>query len=316
MTVKHDRAQPGSKVPFNVRAGPSGVHLFNRTTGINILLDEVQVPASLWAAAPRHVSFALTNACDLACSYCYAPKYRSALNVESLCQWLDELDANGCIGVGFGGGEPTLYRDLPELCRHATQKTGLAVTLTTHGHHLDDALVAALYGNVHFVRISMDGIGTTYELLRGRSFAALLRRLEIVRSLAPFGINYVVNSRTLPELSAATTLASDLGAAEFLLLPEQPTKGSGGVDPDTVVGLREWVACNRGTIAMTVSEAGADGLPTCNPFPRETGLSSYAHVDAAGDLKRSSFDSGGTAIGEDGLMRALKVLRAQEEAQL
>ncbi len=225
MTVKQDRAQPAaSRVPFNLRAGPSGVHLFNRTTGINILLDEVQVPASLWAAAPRHVSFALTNACDLSCSYCYAPKYRSELNVESLFRWLDELDANGCTGVGFGGGEPTIYRDLPDVCRYATQKTRLAVTLTTHGHRLDAALIAALSGNVHFMRVSMDGIGATYELLRGRSFAALLRGLEIVRTLAPFGINYVVNSRTLPELQAATILASDLGAVSSYSYPNNPQK--------------------------------------------------------------------------------------------
>ncbi len=67
---------------------------------------------------------------------------------------------------------------------------------------------------------------------------------------------------------------------------------------------------------MTVSEAGADGLPTCNPFPLETGLDAYAHVDAASVLKRTSFDSNGIGIGQDGLMLALKALRAQEEAKL
>ncbi len=53
----------------------------------------------------------------------------------------------------------------------------------------------------------MDGVGPTYEALRGRPFEALRRRLDTVSALAPFGINFVVNARTLPDLDAATTLA-------------------------------------------------------------------------------------------------------------
>ena len=59
---------------IKVRSGPAGIQLFNRVTGLNILLDEIEIPPESWASAPRHVSIALTNACDLACPYCYAPK--------------------------------------------------------------------------------------------------------------------------------------------------------------------------------------------------------------------------------------------------
>ncbi len=82
------------------------------------------------------------------------------------------------------------------------------MTFTTHAHHLTEALVADLAGSVHFVRVSVDGVGYTYQELRGRSFAALRRRLETVRTLAPFGINFVVNARTLSDLDPATTLHS------------------------------------------------------------------------------------------------------------
>jgi MoaA/NifB/PqqE/SkfB family radical SAM enzyme len=282
-------------------------------TGLNVLLDEVQLPATLWAAAPRYVSVALTNACDLACPYCYAPKERFALDVEQLVGWLTELDANGCLGVGFGGGEPTLYRHLAELCHRVAGKTGLAVTFTTHAHRLNDDLVANLIGAVHFVRVSMDGIGGTYEELRGRSFAAFRRNIEYVRTLAPFGINYVVNARTLIDLDAATALAAELGATEFLLLPERPVNGVGGIDDRTAKSLRCWIRRYCGVVPLVISEAAADGLSTCNPFMRETGLRAYAHIDASGVLKRSSYDSGGVAIGTSGVMRALSVLRTRKE---
>jgi MoaA/NifB/PqqE/SkfB family radical SAM enzyme len=310
-----NRAQSSARLPMKIRAGPAGVQIFTRTTGLNVLLDEIGVPPALWATAPRYVSVALTNACDLSCPYCYVPKDPAALDLGRVASWLDELDMNGCLGVGFGGGEPTLYRGLAELCRYAAQNTGLAVTLTTHAHRLDDALAASLAGNIHFVRVSMDGVGATYEALRCRSFATLRRRLETLRTLAPFGINYVVNTRTLPDLNAATDLAADAGAAEFLLLPEQSTAAGGGIDDQTVMALRRWVSLYAGAVPLSVSEAGADGLPTCNPLARETGLRAYAFISAAGTLKRSSFDFDGTAIGEHGLMQALDVLRTcQREA--
>ena len=69
---------------LKVRCGPSGVHLFYRHSGLNILCDEFRVPVALWASAPRQISIALTNACDLSCSYCYAPKHRASLKVEQL----------------------------------------------------------------------------------------------------------------------------------------------------------------------------------------------------------------------------------------
>jgi pyruvate-formate lyase-activating enzyme len=311
--ITENRVQLRVRSYLKVRAGPSGIHLFDRTTGLNVLLDEVHVSPTFWAAAPRQVSVALTNACDLACPYCYAPKNPASLDVERVASWLDELDTNGCLGVGFGGGEPTLYRHLADLCHYAVQKTGLAVTFTTHAHHLNDTLTAALAGSVHFVRVSMDGIGTTYEVLRGRPFTALRQRLETVRTLAPFGINYVVNAHTLPDLDAAATLAAEVGAAELLLLPEQPARGSGGIDDCTVQALRRWVHLYRGTVPLTVSEAGADGLPTCNPLVCETGLRAYAHIDASGVLKRSSYDSDGVPIGADGVMHALYLLQTVRE---
>ncbi len=298
---------------LKVRASPSGIHVFNRTTGLNVLFDEVRVPEAMWAGAPRHVSIALTNACDLACPYCFVPKNHAVLDFGRITDWLNELDVKGCLGVGFGGGEPALYPRLAELCHYAAKQTSLAVTLTTHGHRLDRGLVAMLAGVVHFVRVSMDGVGATYEALRGRSFTEFRRRFEDVQSLAPFGINYIVNSHTLPDLDAAVTLAAEVGAVEFLLLPEQPVRGSGGIDDQTAQAFQRWVIGYRGSIPLAVSERGADGLPTCNPLFGETELCGYAHIDATGILKRSSFDTSGVPIGPEGIIQALNTLRAKED---
>lgn len=283
--------------------------MFSRATGFNVLLDEVSVSPALWAGAPRYVSIALTNACELSCAYCYAPKYAAALDAERVIGWLGELDANGCLGIGFGGGEPTIHRQFTELCRYAADNTGLSVAFTTHAHRLDDTLAARLAGKVNFIRVSMDGVGATYQALRGRSFDDLLMRLDTIRALAPFGINFVVNARTFQDLDAATELAAEAGAVEFLLLPEQRTQQGGGIDDATEQAFRHWVSQYSGPIHLCVSEGGADGLPTCGPLEKEYGLRGHVHVNAAGVLQRSSFESDGIVIGDTGIMPALGLLR-------
>jgi sulfatase maturation enzyme AslB (radical SAM superfamily) len=294
---------------LKVRAGPAGLHFFNRKTGVNLLVDEFKPPFSLWSTAPRQVSIALTNACDLSCPHCYAPKSPAVLDFERVTGWLTDLDANGCIGVGFGGGEPTLYPRLAELCSFTAKKTKLAVIMTTHAHRLSDRLLNDLAGNLHFVRVSMDGVGNTYESIRCRLFDELIKCIIALRDIAPFGINFVVNSKTLGDLDAALQLAEELGASEFLLLPEEPVRDADGIDNATTCALQEWVYAYRGNVALSVSEGGEDGLPTCNPFKAETGLVAFAHIDASGVMKRTSYDTSGVKIRENGVMAALEKLK-------
>ncbi|MER7109354.1 radical SAM protein [Streptomyces sp. NPDC000229] len=178
----------------------SGVHLFDRVSGMNVLLDEVPVPAERFSRAPQYLSVALTNACELHCPYCYAPKHAAALDRERVLAWAVELDAAGCLGVGFGGGEPTAYRRFAQLCSDIAQSTSMAVTFTTHGHRLTPELVESPRAAVHFVRLSVDGVGATYERLRSRPFAAVVQAARLLGPLAPFGINAVINADTVGQL--------------------------------------------------------------------------------------------------------------------
>ena len=291
-----------------IRMGPAGIHFFSRASGMNLLVDDVIPPASMWALAPRQISLALTNACDLACAHCYAPKQRASLPFDKLKSWLHELDDNGTLGIGFGGGEPTLYRQFAELCSYTAQHTRLAVTFTTHGHHLSDSILSKLHGSINFARISLDGVGETYERIRGRSFSALTERLHSLAACFPFGINFVVNKATFPDIDSAIDLAESVGASEFLLLPEQPVNGSPGMDPRTGAELVQWVGRYNGSIPLAVSEASSAGFPTCDPLQQEPGLRAYAHIDAQGNLKSNSFQEHGVRIDQRGVIAAVREL--------
>ncbi len=293
------------------RCGPSGLHLFDRISGLNILLDEIEVPRELWSSSPRQVSIALTNKCDLACVHCYASKSYDELPYEDVIRWIMDLDANGCLGVGFGGGEPTLYPRFVELCQHAFQNTRLSVTFTTHGHHINNRMTDQLRGNVHFIRVSMDGVDETYEAIRGRSFHAFKQQLKLIQSISPFGLNIVVNQRTLPDLDKAVAIAEAGGAYEILLLPQIPILWKPGIDDTSLQNLQEWVMQYQGPLRLSIGESYSAGFPTCDPLPEENGLRAYAHIDAKGVLKRTSFHSTGVQICSSGVMNALGILYEQ-----
>lgn len=282
--------------------------MFNRTTGLNVLLDEVRVPESLHSRVPRQVSVALTNRCDLSCPHCYASKSPDELQFDAVTQWLSELDAHGALGVGFGGGEPTLYPEFERLCQHVARETGLSVSFTTHGHHFDEGLAEGLSGSVNFIRVSMDGVGATYESIRRRSFPAFLARLKHIRSASRFGVNVVINERTFPELDEVAIVAADAGACELLLLPQLPVRGVPAIPPGTSQDLRRWVDSYRGSLKLCINEASADGFPTCDPLAEERGLLAYAHIDATGVLKPSSYTEGGVRLGEGGVLQAIAQL--------
>lgn len=290
------------------RFSAAGVHLFDRNTGLNVLLDEIAVPAALHSRAPRQISIALTNRCDLACAHCYAPKSRDELRFDTVTRWLAEFDAAGTIGVGFGGGEPTLHPDFVKLCQYAAHETRLSVSFTTHGHHVDRELSERLRGSVHFIRVSMDGVGATYESIRRRSFAELLVRLKDVRTISRFGVNVVVNEHTLPELDEVARVSADAGACELLLLPQIPVRSVLSASVDTLQGLRRWVEGYKGPLKLCINESSAEGFPTCDPLVQERGLRAYAHIDATGVLKASSYADTGVQISEARVLQALDQL--------
>ena len=294
---------------YKVRLCEAGVHLFDRVSGLNVLLDEVEVPAGQVSRAPRYLSVALTNACELSCAFCYAPKHAAALDMDRVVAWAVELDRAGCLGVGFGGGEPTAHPRFARLCAQIAESTSMAVTFTTHGHRLNRGLADALRGSVHFARLSVDGVGATYERLRRRPFPAVLAAATLLRSVAPIGINAVVNADTIGELDDIAEFAADVGASELLLLPEQPTAATPGISDADAERLIRWIRTARIRVRLAISRSGLEAsVPAVEVIPGERSLDAHMHVDAAGVLRPHAYASVGTPIG-DSILDAVQALR-------
>lgn len=293
-----------------IRSTQHGLHFFDRQSGLNTLLEEVKVPEHRWATAPRYVSVALTNVCELRCSYCYAPKHRSSLDRKQVLGWAQELDDAGCLGLGFGGGEPTLHREFVDICRSVADQTQLAVTFTTHGHRMTPHLAEQLRGAVHFIRVSVDGTGAIYERLRGRPFGELEAAVEQIASLAPFGINTVVNDDTLDDLDRVAVFAQRVGASELLLLPEQPTLRTRGLGRIGQECLARWICDSSLPFRLAISRSGLqEEVPAADPFPGEDPLDAHAHISADGVLHPDAYSDLGIEI-ESSVLEAHVQLKA------
>lgn len=294
---------------YKVRYSESGVHLFDRVSGLNVLLDEVGVPADQVSRAPRYLSIALTNACELRCAYCYAPKHSAVLDVDRILAWAVELDREGCLGIGFGGGEPTAHARFAELCARITASTSMAVTFTTHGHRINPGLTEALRGVVNFARLSVDGVGATYERLRNRPFADVIAAAAHLRSVAPIGINAIVNADTIGELDLIAQFAANVEASELLLLPEQPTSVAPGISDVDAARLIRWVRTAQTPVRLAISRSGLEAsVPAIETIPNERPLDAHMHVDATGILRPHAFASVGIPI-EGSILDAVQTLR-------
>lgn len=293
---------------IKIRRGPDGLHLFDRDSGINLLMDDQLIEPEFWTDSPRQISIALTNACNLSCIHCYAPKNEAFLPLTQLKTWLTELDNAGCFGVGFGGGEPTIYKDFIELCRFGHCETALAISFTTHALSLSKTFVDQIKPYVNFVRVSMDGMGCIYESIRGKSFDLFSKKINLLKGNIPFGINYVVNDASFSVIDDALYFAQKVGAEEFLLLPEQNVGRGIGVDNVTLKKLQSWIDKYNGVIRLAISSQYQDFVESLNILQAEPQHIAYAHIDATGQIKKSSFDFSGEKIDTNGVIKAYRRL--------
>ena len=129
------------------------------------------------AAAQRKpiVVWNVTRTCNLRCVHCYsdsfAQKYPGELTHEQALANIDDIAAYKVPALLFSGGEPLARPDTLDLMEYAASK-GLRVTLSTNGTLIDEAAAARIKKiGATYVGISLDGIGETNDLFRGKKGA-------------------------------------------------------------------------------------------------------------------------------------------------
>lgn len=181
--------------------------LFERDMGLNLLMEGEET-AHLQRTAPRTLLIAVTNGCDLTCSFCYRDRTaRSLWRYDTLLAFCQAADEWGVLEVAFGGGEPLLFPRWTDFINELYGSTRLAINFTTNGTHLTEEVLQAIAGRYGHIRLSL------YDT---NDWAATIARL--VRCRARFGVNWLITPAELPTIEAKFTHLLRIGVRDFLLI--------------------------------------------------------------------------------------------------
>lgn len=175
-----------------------------------------------------------TRRCNLTCLHCYSssgPTVREELPVALLERALCDGAAEGYDTLGISGGEPLLYRDLPQLLRLA-RSLELITTVTTNGMLITAATLEKLQPHLRLLAISLDGTPSSHNRMRAspRAFDVMAGNLELVRAAGiPFGFIFTLTQYNLDELEWVAAFALEQGAALLQIHPlEEVGRASSG----------------------------------------------------------------------------------------
>jgi len=141
--------------------------------------------------------------------------------------------------------------------------------------------------------VSMDCVGATYEALRGKTVLRPFDRgWKLFVRMAPFGINFVINSRTFADLERRYRSCARVPERVSSFYCRKSRWMNGWRRSGTLSALQEWVAKYRGAVPLAISESHSKDVCS-DTLSAEAGFGPNAHVDANGFLKRSSYAQGG-----------------------
>ena len=205
----------------------------------------------------------LLGRCNLQCLHCYmegAPTRREKLSLEHVLSAISECELIGIGSLYLTGGEPLLYKGLPDILRAASQVPNLEVTLCTNGT-LVSARHAALFRELGIrVNISVDGEEAFHDHFRNLpgAFHATERGIRrVVEAGVPLTIVTTISQSNLHSLSMMADWAAMMGAVKFRVQPLlQLGRGTGISNQCLTTEQMNWLLLELSDLANTYRERG------------------------------------------------------------
>ena len=237
-------------------------------------------------AQPAGILLMMTQACNLACTYCYAGdgSYGSNQKVMPLTDALKAVDLmlerapkRKSFTIVFFGGEPLLnfngIRQVVAYCEEQESKRDLhfRYSMTTNGTILDDEIVAFLKEKSFELMVSFDGPGQgSRPFADGRSSAERVR--ASLRRLADAGVHYQIRATLTPEMYCDKTVDELIRVGqsverEVIFSPVSPKKNqkfADDIEPEANRDNYDWFqnACRKSTERSLASATGGEKQQT------------------------------------------------------
>ncbi|MDD4969683.1 MAG: radical SAM protein [Paludibacter sp.] len=280
---------------MKTRTENNGLHIFDRINGLHILMDEYNFPKEIISIAPRTLSIALTNQCNLKCHYCYAPKNNNLLPIDFVKQIAKKFDELGTLELTFGGGEPFMYPEITNLIEWIWENTKLGINITTNGHLINTDIIEKIKGNISSLRFSIDGLEPKYSRVKKVALDKLVQNIHKVKGIIPFGVNVIINSGLTKDAEDVIELAIKLGAIDVLLIPEHQN-GEFLLEKNDWKKVENLILKYKNEIQINVTYDASIFIHS-NYLETEVNKEFlFAHISADRKLKLHSYENEGTFI--------------------
>ncbi|MFD7548637.1 radical SAM protein [Streptomyces sp. NPDC059816] len=187
----------------------------------------------------RMLYLQLLYRCNFECLHCFHGKRLQHANAFTPDQAINLLtlmrDEYGTESVTLLGGEPFVYKDLPQVVRYAKQQLGLRIEICTNGYRIEPRL-ATIAPYLDLLRVSLEGVGSTNDhIRRSGSYQSALNALGLARELGvPTGATMTVNSRNITEVLPLAGILGNLGVRQLKLHCLRPV-GNATSHPELLV---------------------------------------------------------------------------------
>ena len=249
-------------------------------------LANSRIRALMGLRTPDQVTISITEECPNRCSHCALPNSgnRLCLDPNAVQDLISQVLDMGTSLVIFDGGEPTLYRELPELVRHVDDRA--ISTLFTSGAGFTLSLAERLKdAGLYAVNVSLDSpLAEEHDAMRGRE-GVFSEAMQAVKNALLAGLlvdlYVVVRRENLCHLERFHQLARSTGAHELTLFEVVSTGRWSGRE-----GLA-LTSAEHAHLAEFVSSRGAPRIFSVPDAYRRFGCfaaRSWMHVTPSGEV--------------------------------
>ena len=185
---------------------------------------------------PIHIRIKPTNVCNHDCWYCaYKVSHlqlgkdmveRDFIPEQKMLEIIDDCEKMGVKAITFsGGGEPLVYKYMPQTLRRLIQ-TNIAFATLTNGARLDGEIaeIFAKYGT--WVRVSMDGYDNeSYQKFRGvgkNEFDRIISNMEKFKKIGGpcyLGVSYIVGHENWHKIYEIAKILKEIGIDSLKISP-------------------------------------------------------------------------------------------------
>jgi molybdenum cofactor biosynthesis enzyme MoaA len=187
-------------------------------------LSDMRALTSSSTSPMQRCELILTDRCNFKCPYCRGvrsdckgdmPKERVLFVLH---QWiLDDLK-----NVRFSGGEPTLYKHLPELVEHCAYSGVERIALSTNGSADTEVYLDLIKKGVNDFSISLDACcSSTGDMMSGKCgyFDKIIENIKILSTKTYVTVGVVLTDDNLGECSKIIEAAHNAGVADIRIIP-------------------------------------------------------------------------------------------------